>query len=143
MHNVSMFRLNLLRGMYLLIVVGLALVVWPGLLNAGRWDLWVGVTQCMLVAFSLMCALGVRYPLQMLPVLLWEIVWKAMWLGLVAVPQWMAGTMDEATWGIAAAALWVVIVPFTIPWKYVLAHYIKKPMERAGGPVLSNEAAAR
>lgn len=130
MQAVSTFRLNLLRAMYFLLAAGLMAVVWPGMLQAQRWDLWVGVVQCMLIAFSLMCALGVRYPLQMLPVLIWEIAWKSLWLGLVAIPQWIAGTMDQQTWGIAAAVLWVLIIPFAIPWDYVVANYIKKPYER-------------
>ena len=133
MHALSPFRLNLLRAMSLVIVVGLGLTVWPGLLRSGSWELWVSVSQCMLVAFSLICAWGIRYPLQMLPILLWEIIWKTLWLALVAIPQWSAGTMDETTWGIAVSVLWVVLIPFVIPWRYVLAHYVRKPYERAGG----------
>lgn len=132
MHTVSPWRLNLLRGMYLLIVVGLALAVWPSITRSGSWELWVGVAQCMLFAFSIICALGLRYPLQMLPILMWEIVWKSLWLILVAIPQWSAGTMDETTWGIAVAVLWVLVIPFVIPWGYVVEHYIRKPYERAG-----------
>lgn len=131
MPALSPLRMNVLRAMYLVITVGLTLVIWPGMLHAERWDLWAGVVQCMLVAFSVMCALGVRYPLQMLPVLLWEIVWKTLWLALVAIPQWSAGSMNQETWGIAAAVLWVLVVPFTIPWNYVVANYIKKPFERS------------
>ena len=133
MPAISPLRMNLLRGMYLLIVVGLMLVVWPGMLHAERWSLWSGVVQCMLVAFSITCAIGLRYPLQMLPVLLWELLWKSLWLVLIAVPQWSAGSMNEETWGIAVAVLWVVVVPFTIPWDYVVANYIRKPLERSAG----------
>lgn len=131
MAALSPLRMNLLRGMYLLITVGLMLVIWPGMLHAEKWSLWAGVVQCMLIAFSITCALGLRYPLQMLPVLLWEILWKGLWLVLIAIPQWSAGTMDQETWGIAAAVLWVIAMPFVIPWDYVVAHYIKKPFERS------------
>lgn len=135
MHRVSLFRLYLLRAMYLLIVVGLGIVVWPGVIHQKEpWELMEGVVACMLAAFSALCVLGLRYPLQMLPLLLWELVWKSIWLGIVAVPRWSAGTMDAATWYTASACLWVVIIPFVIPWRYVYAHYVKKQGERWGLP---------
>ena len=53
----------------------------------------------MLAAFSLVCALGVRYPLQMLPVLLWELLWKGLWLATIALRWWLGDGMDEGTTG--------------------------------------------
>lgn len=70
MPHVSLFRLYSLRAVYLIIALGLALVVWPGVLrHAEPWGLAQGVVKCMLTAFSLLCIVGIRYPLQMLPVL--------------------------------------------------------------------------
>jgi hypothetical protein len=34
------------------------------------------VVQGMLAAFSALSLLGLRYPLQMLPLLLWEMLWR-------------------------------------------------------------------
>lgn len=128
MNDVSVLRLNLLRAMYLLVVVGLSLVVWPGvILKSQTWTLNQGVINCMLVAFSLLCALGLRYPLQMLPILLWELIWKSAWLLIVALPKLMAGSMDEATTATFIEVLVVVLVPFIIPWGYVLDNYFRKP----------------
>lgn len=89
-----------------------------------------GVVSCMLGAFSALSLLGLRYPLQMLPVLLWEIAWKTLWLIVIAVPIWSAGTMDEANWSIAVGVLGVLAIPFFIPWGYVFASYVKKPGDR-------------
>ncbi|HTD28749.1 MAG TPA: hypothetical protein VK660_05120 [Xanthomonadaceae bacterium] len=131
MNEVSTFRLYLLRAMYLLIVVGLGIVVWPGVVHHDKpWELMQGVVACMLAAFSALSVLGLRYPLQMLPLLLWELVWKTIWLIVVALPLWSAGTMDEGTRSIAVTVLWVVIIPFVIPWRHVYAHYMKKPGDR-------------
>ncbi|TFE22815.1 hypothetical protein [Cohnella luojiensis] len=131
MNEVSLFRLYLLRAMYLLIVVGLGIVVWPGVIYREEpWELMEGVVQCILVAFSALSVLGLRYPLQMLPLLLWELVWKLIWLIVVALPLWSAGQMDESTLAIASSCLWVVIIPFVIPWRYVFAHYVKKRGDR-------------
>ena len=141
MNEISLFRLYLLRAMYLLIVVGLGIVVWPGVFHHEElWELMEGVVQCMLAAFSALSILGLRYPLQMLPLLLWELVWKSIWLIVVAVPLWSAGTMDESTWGTAFfAVLLVVIVPFCIPWRYVFDTL----REEARRPVALREAEQR
>lgn len=134
MNDVSVFRLNLLRAMYLLIVVGLALILWPGIIfKSQSWTLSQSVINCMLAAFSLLCAFGLRYPLQMLPILLWELVWKAGWLALVALPKYLAGTMDEAFTANAIEVAVVVLIPFVIPWGYVFSHYFKKPADQWRG----------
>jgi hypothetical protein len=131
MNEVSLFRLYLLRALYLLVVIGLGIVVWPGVIHHEKpWEPMEGVVACMLAAFSALSVLGLRYPLQMLPLLLWELVWKTIWLIVVAVPLWSAGTMDEAHRSIAVAVLGVVIIPFVIPWHYVFVHYVKKRGER-------------
>lgn len=130
-HEVSVLRLYLLRAMYLLIVVGLGLVVWPGIIDrATPWTLNGGVVKCMLAAFSLLSLLGLRYPLQMLPVLMWELLWKALWLGIVAYPAWAAGTIDAATSATAFECMLVVLIPIVLPWGYVIKHYVRAPGAR-------------
>lgn len=131
MNEVSLFRLYLLRALYLLIVVGLGIVVWPGVIHHEKpWEPMEGVVACMLASFSALSVLGLRYPLQMMPLLFWELVWKTIWLIVVAVPLWSAGTMDKAHHSIAVAVLGVVIFPFIIPWRYVFTHYVKKLGDR-------------
>lgn len=127
MNEVSLTRIYLLRALYLLVVVGLGLVVMPGFIQQEKnWELNEGIVKCMLAAFWASSILGLRYPLQMLPVLIWELFWKCAWLITIAVPLWVYGHMDEPTWAVAYATLWVVIVPFCIPWKFVYTHYLQK-----------------
>ena len=127
MNEVSLFRLYLLRALYLLIVVGLGAQIWPGVFHHEKpWQPMEGVVNCMLASFSLLSLLGLRYPLQMLPILLWELLWKLLWLTMVAYPLWSAGTMNDPMRAVAEAVLWVVIIPFAIPWPYVFVHYVKK-----------------
>jgi hypothetical protein len=127
MKEVSLFRLYLLRALYLLVIVGLGIKVWPGVIHHEKpWELMEGVVQCMLAAFSALAVLGLRYPLQMLPLLLWEMLWKSIWLIVVALPLWFAGRMDASTWSTTSACLLVVIFPFGIPWRFVFEHYVKK-----------------
>jgi hypothetical protein len=126
--GVSQFRLYVLRAMYLFIVVGLGAYLWPDILDLNkRWDLMQGQASCMLAAFSLLCILGLRYPLQLLPVLLWEVTWKTLWLLLVPLPQWFSGRVDDSLKPSIFAVSLVVLVYAAIPWRYVFAHYLSKP----------------
>lgn len=131
MHTVSLTRLYLLRTVYLIIAAGLGVVIWPGVIHHDKpWDLMQGFVNCMLAAFGLLCALGIRYPLQMLPVLLWELVWKSLWLIVVALPAWQAGPLDQAMMENLFAVGLVVIIPIAMPWTYVINKYLKQPGDR-------------
>lgn len=131
MSEVSTFRLYLLRATYLLIFVGLSVEIWPGLLHAKEWDLMRGVVSSVLAAVSILAAVGIRYPLAMLPLLLFELIWKSIWLIAVALPLWSAGQLNGQTWETVKACLMgVVIAPLVIPWRYVVANYVKKPGDR-------------
>ena len=129
MSEVSLFRLYLLRAAYLFVVVGLATTVWPPVLQHTKaWPLMSGVVCCLLAAVSILAAWGIRYPLQMLPVLLFELIWKSIWLISVALPLWSAGEMDPRTSRTVIDCLvGVVLMPIVIPWGYVFANYVKKP----------------
>jgi len=131
MTPVSLASLYALRAGYLLIVVGLGIEVWPGLLHHNQpWELMQGVVTCVLAAVSLLALLGLRYPLQMLPVLLFELIWKSIWLGVVAYPAWAADRMDAGTTATAFACLMGVVFLVVIPWPYVFATYVARPGDR-------------
>ena len=127
--QVSLWQLNLLRVGYLFMGVGLAVFKWPLLFNHGPWELKEGTVQCMLVAMSLLALLGLRYPLRMLPILLFEVGWKLIWLGVVALPLWKDNQLEGATREQAVTVLLVVIIIAVIPWRHVLAQYVTAPGE--------------
>jgi hypothetical protein len=129
--ELPLWRLYGLRAGYLLIAVGLAVYKWPAIIHhATPWPLMEGVVDCMLAALSLLALLGVRYPVRMLPLLLWESAWKLIWLGIVAAPQWTAHTMDAATRETARSCVLVVIILAVIPWRYVVTQYGFRPGDR-------------
>jgi hypothetical protein len=130
MNEVSLFRLYVLRALYLLVVVGTGINVWADVIHHEKWEFFEGVVACMLTAFSMLSILGLRYPLQLLPILMWELVWKTLWLALVPLPQWWAGHIDEATQPNVFPISFVVLVLIAMPWRYVFAHYLKKPGDR-------------
>ena len=131
MHQVSLLRLYLLRAVYLLIAVGLGIFIWPGVIHHDRpWDLMQGFVNCMLAAFGLLCAVGVRYPLQMLPVLLWELLWKTLWLIVVALPAIQSGPLSQAMMENLFAVGLVVLIPIVMPWRFLIDNYLKRPADR-------------
>ena len=131
--SVSRVRLWVLRAMYAIIVVGLGLFVWPSYLAAvPDLPLFNSVALTMLGAFSILCLLGLRYPLQMLPILLWQLLWKAMWLLVIALPLWASGEMDDRRFQTVIDCLvGVILVPLAVPWPYIFENYVRKPAEWA------------
>ena len=129
MQEVSTFRLYLLRAMYLLTAAGLAILIWPLMLDSPAGvEHMRGVVWSLLTGISLVALLGIRYPLKMLPLLFLELVWKVVWLAAIGLPLWVAGQLDEAArQSLFDCLLGVVLIPIVIPWPYVLAHYVKAP----------------
>lgn len=117
------------RAGYLLMGLGLALVKWPLLPEASTLPLYEGVTLCLLTAMSLLALLGLRLPMAMLPVLLFEATWKISWLGLVALPNATAGTLDPAMTDVVANCSLVVVIIAVIPWRHVWTRYVLSPAD--------------
>ncbi len=126
----SLTRLTAMRAVYLLIGLGLAVTKWPLLADAHTLPLYEGVTLCLLTAMSVLALLGLRHPVRMLPLLLFETLWKLVWLLLVALPRAMAGELDAATSTIVVNCSLVVLVMAAIPWRHVWQHYLRAPAER-------------
>jgi hypothetical protein len=133
MRDVSVFRLYVLRLTYLLLFVGLVLFeVGPGVLNHPLdWTIARGTMHALLVTVGLLSLLGLRYPLRMLPLLLFELLWKVIWLVAFAWPVARAGQVD-ASWqaSIRACAGGVVLVLLVVPWPYVFERYVKARSDR-------------
>jgi len=124
----------MMRALYLLMFVGQGAIQFPVLLNRGAGvTFWHGVGAAMLGAMALLAALGIRYPLQMLPLLFFELAWKLVWVLAILLPKWHAGQMDPATLESAPSILMGAIIPLFIPWRYVVANYVTKPGDRWKG----------
>jgi hypothetical protein len=128
--EVSIVRLYVLRVLYLLLVVMLGSDVWPTLLHAPKpLGPLEGVAYSFWAALSTLGLLGIRYPLKMLPVVLLQFLYKAVWLVMVFLPLRAAGVSAGA--GLSKAMIGGVIVDvLVIPWPYVTANYLRMPGDR-------------
>lgn len=126
--EVSLARLYAMRALAALGIYGLFTTVMALFTHA---PLDRGVHKALIAGLWLMCILAFRYPLKMVPILLFEMLWKIIWLFAFGLPQWFTGVgsprLTEDLWGIGAFPLVCALV---IPWGYVWRHYVKAPSER-------------
>ena len=135
--TLSVRRLNVMRIGYAVMGIGLAIDRWPQLFNRTEpWPLYEGATAFLLVAMGLLALLGLRYPVKMLPIMVFESLWTLLWLAVIALPLAIAGTMDTATSEMAAGILLGLIVVAVTPWRYVFRQYVTT----AGDPWRSRSA---
>jgi hypothetical protein len=129
--EVSLTRLYVLRATYALLVIGLGAMIVPPLVS--HEPMARGVIPSLLGALWLLAFFGLRYPLQMLPLLLFELAWKTIWLLDFGLAQYFSGqrpeTFAEDFYNIGIG---VILMPLVIPWGYVWRHYVKQPGARWG-----------
>ena len=123
--ELSLRRLHLMRAGYLLMGLGLVIVKWPLLAEAHAVPVYEGVVTAVLVAMSLLAFLGLRYPVKMLPVLLFESAWKLIWLATVALPRFLTDDLDAATQEILASSSLVVVILLVTPWRFAWRTYVR------------------
>ena len=136
MENLSTLRLNLLRGLYLGIALFMGAQIWPLILNhPADLEHMRGVVRAFLGALTLLCLLGVRYPVKMLPLLIFEWVWKTIWVVSFGLPLVITRQLTADTRETLVACLWgVVLVPLVLPWRYVIEKYVREPGDRWRSP---------
>ena len=126
---VSPLRLYVLRAAYLVIALGLALMIWPLLLETTpQLEHMRGVVRALLATVGVLAVIGLRYPLQMLPLLLFELIWKTIWIVAIGLPLRAAGALEGGvaqTW--FECVFGIVLCVVAIPWGYVLDHYVRRP----------------
>ena len=129
---VSLLRLNLLRAYYALIGFGTAATFWPDLVShTPDWGIRADAQYSLLAALSPLALLGLRYPLAMLPIVIYEFVWKALWFAFVAGPLFFADRMTDGVWSnVVACGVAIVLTPFVVPWRWLWRTGATAPAER-------------
>lgn len=149
MEQLSTARLYALRAMYLVIAVAMGAQIWPLIVShPANVEHMRGVVRAFFGALTLLCVLGVRYPVKMLPLMIFEFAWKTIWVVSFGLPLWLTHQLTADTAETMRACLMgVVLVPLVIPWGYVFRHYARdagdrwRPMPQSP-PVLTHGSAA-
>ena len=124
--GVRLINIYLLRLLYCLIFIFVGKDSWGFILtNIDSASPIEAVTWSVWASFSVMALLGIFKPLKMLPIIMLEILYKLIWLAVVALPLWqsnrLAGSSAE---GLTYIFLFVVLPLVAVPWGYVFKTYI-------------------
>jgi hypothetical protein len=126
--EVSLLRLYVMRAAALLGISGLLPTVQA---LADHTALDRGVHKALIGGLWVMTLLGFRYPLKMVPILLFEMLWKTIWLLAFGLPQYWSGVssprLSQDLWDIGA---FPIVCALVIPWGYVWRHYVTASAER-------------
>ncbi len=129
--EVSLLRLYTLRLCYLILAGGIGTFFWPYIIHhTSEFAITEGIRFSLLGGLGLAAILGIRYPVQMIPLLLFELIWKGIYLVAFALPLWSAHQINDAVAADIQSVLMVVIFIPLIPWGYVFRNYIVKRGDR-------------
>lgn len=125
---IPLLRRNLLRACHLLLVVGLGLTAWPRLLSAGAdRPLMDGVVDAVLCALQLLATVGVFAPVRMVVVLVFDVLWKVIWVAVVALPLWLQNEVTPGVIETLFACAWAIPFVVIIPWRALLRALVASP----------------
>lgn len=127
---IAAWRIHCIRLVFLLMAFYMGSFVWYNLLFASaNVPVPQTLSRSMLAAMALLALLGIRYPVQMLPLMLYEVAWKTIWLLLIALRAWLAGRWTTEIESLFYNCIGIVLAYMFMPWRYVWARYIVQPME--------------
>ncbi len=124
--GVPRINIYLLRLLFLLMLIFLGKDAWTHIFAfKGSWDPMAAVAWSIWASYSVLSIIGIINPLKMLPIVMLEILYKLIWLGLVAYPLWSSKQLvGSAAENMTNAFLWVVLPILVMPWRYVFKRYI-------------------
>ena len=124
--GVRPFHIYVLRTLYVLMFLGVGIPVWTDILG-GRipTDHVRAVAFCTWAAYPTLGLLGLRRPLQMLPLVLFMLFYKTVWLVAYAYPLWAAGRLEgSAAAEMAGVFAYIAFIYPLLPWGYAWRSYV-------------------
>ena len=115
-----------LRLFYFLMLVFVAPSAWGVLLShEGPWQPLSAAAWAVWATYPSLALFGLLQPLRWLPLMFFTIGYKTIWLWFVAVPLWMAGTMEgSSAQSIAESFLGLPLLVLVVPWGYAWRTYV-------------------
>ena len=115
-----------MRLFFILMFVFVGKDSWSKIINhQSNWEPMTAMAVSVWAAYSTLSFLGIFHTLKMLPIMVFMVFYKSLWLIIVAYPLWatnkLAGSDAE---GMANVFIWVVIPIILMPWRYVFKTYV-------------------
>ncbi len=125
--GIPKWRWYVLKAFYLFVFLAFGIQVWSTIIGTTEvWDPLHGIAFSFWAAFAALMGLGIRYPLRMLPLVLLQLSYKAIWLLFVYLPLKSSGNLTEVAMELFQAnSIGVILDILVIPWGYVFRNFIK------------------
>ncbi|MBX7169374.1 MAG: hypothetical protein K1X72_00320 [Pyrinomonadaceae bacterium] len=124
--GVRPINIYLLRILYFLMLAVMSVDAWKMIFtNDGQLEKFRAMAICVWAAYGTLGLFGLFKPLKWLPIVLFMIFYKTLWLIVVSLPLWRANQLEgssaeEMTYIFIAAPFMLLV----IPWKYVFKNYL-------------------
>jgi hypothetical protein len=124
--GVPRINIYLLRILFTLMFLFVTYDSWKTIIqHNGPWNIVNAAAWCMWASYSIISFIGIMRPLKMLPIVLFEIIYKIIWLVVIAYPLWvkneLAGSPAEE---MTNAFMWVVLPIVAMPYRYFFRTFI-------------------
>lgn len=125
--NPPTWRLHLMRGLYLLNFISLAIDNWSTILFPSQsLEVLPGVAISFWAGFSLLNLIGIRFPLKMLPILLLQLLYKSAWIVGVYRPALQEGPIEAGIQEFFYICIGGIVLNLLIlPWGYVYRTFLR------------------
>jgi hypothetical protein len=128
-HEVSLVRLYALRAVALFFAVDGLFTKLPYVTHPDQASR--GIVASLLAALWVCAFFTVRYPLRMIPIFLFELIWKTLWLLDYGAPQWLAGAVSPRLGrDLFEIGFFPIPIALIIPWGHIWRRYVRAPAER-------------
>jgi hypothetical protein len=122
--EVSRVRLYVLRATCVLFFAAGPFIALPDVIHPDATSR--GLMSSLVAGFWVMSILGLRDPLRIMPIFLFEFAWKTIWLLAFGLPRWSSGVnaphLRQDLWEIGAFPFLLALI---IPWGYVWRRYVR------------------
>jgi len=124
--GVRRINIYLLKMVFLLMFLFLGMDAWSAIFSMrNEWNPAEAAAWCIWAAFAVLSIFGFLRPLIFIPLLLLEIVYKLIWLIIVAYPIWSTNSLvGSSAEKMTYAFLWVILPIIAIPWGYTIRKFL-------------------
>src|SRR5580693_5890031 len=130
--GVPRINIYILRLMFILMIIFLGKDSWTYIFTfKGEWNPVNAMAWSIWASYSVLAIFGIIHPLKMLPIVMLEIFYKALWLIIVAYPLWKSNKLiGSPAEGMTDAFLWVLLPIVAMPWRYFCRNFILLPKSK-------------
>jgi hypothetical protein len=137
-------QVYLLRLVFFLTFVFIGMFSWTTIINHdGEWKPVTAVAFSIWAAYSALSVLGIIKPLKMLPIIALQVLYKSIWLVIVAYPLWASGKLAGSdAEQMTKDFLWVLLPVVAMPWRYFFRSFFVGKLRSTDNSIEGNQVKA-